>query len=107
MKTRAAVALEKGKPLTVTEVELDGPKASEVLVEVKATGICHTDEFTLSGADPEGLFPAILGHEGAGIVVDVGPSIPPRWSPARSAWCSGSAASASTSSRGCGSPAPT
>jgi S-(hydroxymethyl)glutathione dehydrogenase / alcohol dehydrogenase len=58
MKTRAAVALEKGKPLTVTEVELDGPKASEVLVEVKATGICHTDEFTLSGADPEGLFPA-------------------------------------------------
>src|SRR5262249_49293027 len=73
MKTRAAVALEKGKPLTVTEVELDGPKASEVLVEVKATGICHTDEVTLSGADPEGLFPAILGHEGAGIVVDVGP----------------------------------
>src|ERR1700757_1911949 len=75
MKTRAAVALEKGKPLTVTEVELDGPKASEVLVEVKATGICHTDEFTLSGADPEGLFPAILGHEGAGIVVDVGPNV--------------------------------
>src|SRR3954469_23634385 len=75
MKTRAAVALEKGKPLTVTEVELDGPKASEVLVEVKATGICHTDEFTLSGADPEGLFPAILGHEGAGIVVDVGPDV--------------------------------
>src|SRR5262249_10282204 len=75
MKTRAAVALEKGKPLTVTEVELDGPKASEVLVEVKATGICHTDEFTLSGADPEGLFPAILGHEGAGIVVDVGPGV--------------------------------
>ena len=57
MKTRAAVALEKGKPLTVTEVELDGPKAGEVLVEVKATGICHTDDFTLSGADPEGLFP--------------------------------------------------
>src|SRR6266702_228553 len=75
MKTRAAVALEKAKPLTVTEVELDGPKASEVLVEVKATGICHTDEFTLSGADPEGLFPAILGHEGAGIVVDVGPGV--------------------------------
>src|SRR5215468_7609555 len=75
MKTRAAVALEKGKPLTVTEVELDGPKASEVLVEVKATGICHTDEFTLSGADPEGLFLAILGHEGAGIVVDVGPGV--------------------------------
>src|SRR5690349_17804559 len=75
MKTRAAVALEKGKPLTITEVELEGPKASEVLVEVKATGICHTDEFTLSGADPEGLFPAILGHEGAGIVVDVGPNV--------------------------------
>src|ERR1700749_2964363 len=76
MKTRAAVALEKGKPLTVTEVELDGPKASEVLIEVKATGICHTDEFTRSGADPEGLFPAILGHEGAGIVVDIGPGVP-------------------------------
>ena len=75
MKTRAAVALEKGKPLTIAEVELEGPKASEVLVEVKATGICHTDEFTLSGADPEGLFPAILGHEGAGIVVDVGPGV--------------------------------
>src|ERR1700745_4246445 len=75
MKTRAAVALEKGKPLTITEVELEGPKASEVLVEVKATGICHPDEFTLSGADPEGLFPAILGHEGAGIVVDVGPVV--------------------------------
>src|SRR6266849_6166994 len=75
MKTRAAVALEKGKPLTITDVELEGPKASEVLVEVKATGICHTDEFTLSGADPEGLFPAILGHEGAGIVVDVGPGV--------------------------------
>src|SRR2546428_13646772 len=75
MKTRAAVALEKGKPLTVIEVDLDGPKASEVLVEVKATGICHTDEFTLSGADPEGLFPAILGHEGAGIVVDVGSGV--------------------------------
>src|SRR6516164_8038983 len=72
MKTRAAVALEKAKPLTITEVELEGPKGSEVLVEVKATGICHTDEFTLSGADPEGLFPAILGHEGAGIVRDVG-----------------------------------
>src|SRR6201997_4961001 len=75
MKTRAAVALEKGKPLTITEVELDGPKAGEVLVEVKATGICHTDEFTLSGADPEGLFPAILGHEGAGVVVDVGAGV--------------------------------
>src|ERR687891_1466943 len=75
MKTPAAVALEKGKPLQVTQVDLDGPKAGEVLVEVKATGICHTDEFTLSGADPEGLFPAILGHEGAGVVVDVGPGV--------------------------------
>src|SRR3981189_3329321 len=75
MKTRAAVALEKAKPLEVAEVDLEGPKAGEVLVEVKATGICHTDEFTLSGADPEGLFPAILGHEGAGIVVDVGPGV--------------------------------
>jgi|SRR4051794_4703446 len=68
MKTPAAVALEKAKPLQIAEVELDGPKAGEVLVEVKATGICHTDEFTLSGADPEGLFPAILGHEGADIL---------------------------------------
>ena len=75
MKTRAAVALEKAKPLVITQVDLDGPKAGEVLVEVKATGICHTDEFTLSGADPEGLFPAILGHEGAGIVVDIGPGV--------------------------------
>jgi Zn-dependent alcohol dehydrogenase len=75
MKTRAAVAFDKAKPLTVAEVELDGPKAGEVLVEVKATGICHTNDFTLSGADPEGLFPAILGHEGAGIVVDVGPGV--------------------------------
>ncbi len=75
MRTRAAVAFEAGKPLEITEVELDGPKAGEVLVEIKATGICHTDEFTLSGADPEGLFPAILGHEGAGVVVDVGPGV--------------------------------
>ena len=75
MKTRAAVAWEAGKPLTIETVDLEGPKAGEVLVEVKATGICHTDEFTLSGADPEGLFPAILGHEGAGIVVDVGPGV--------------------------------
>src|SRR2546428_9219895 len=72
MKTRAAVALDKGKPLTITDVELEGPKASEVLVEVKATGICHTDEFTLSGADPEGLFPAILGHEGPATFSDAG-----------------------------------
>src|SRR4026209_2604888 len=75
MKVRAAVAYEAKKPLEVTEVDLDGPKAGEVLVEIKATGICHTDEFTLSGADPEGIFPAILGHEGAGIVVDVGPGV--------------------------------
>src|SRR6202045_624976 len=75
MKTRAAVALEKAKPLVVAEVDLDGPKAGEGLVEVKATGICHTDEFTRSGADPEGLFPAILGHEGAGIVIDVGSGV--------------------------------
>ena len=73
MKTRAAVAYEAGKPLVIETVDLDGPKAGEVLVEIKATGVCHTDEFTRSGADPEGLFPAILGHEGAGIVVDVGP----------------------------------
>ena len=66
MKTRAAVALEKAKPLEIMEVDLEGPKAGEVLVEVKATGICHTDEFTLSGADPEGLFPAIFGPRGRG-----------------------------------------
>jgi len=75
MRTRAAVALEAGKPLEVMEVNLEGPKAGEVMVEIKATGICHTDEFTLSGADPEGLFPAILGHEGAGVVVEVGPGV--------------------------------
>ena len=75
MDVRAAVAFEAGKPLEVTTVQLEGPKEGEVLVEVKATGICHTDEFTLSGADPEGLFPAILGHEGAGVVVDTGPGV--------------------------------
>jgi S-(hydroxymethyl)glutathione dehydrogenase/alcohol dehydrogenase len=75
MRTRAAVAFEKAKPLEIVEVDLDGPKAGEVLVEMKATGICHTDEFTLSGADPEGLFPCILGHEGAGVVVDVGAGV--------------------------------
>jgi len=75
MKTQAAVAWKAGAPLSIETVELQGPKAGEVLVEVKATGICHTDEFTLSGADPEGLFPSILGHEGAGIVVDVGPGV--------------------------------
>jgi S-(hydroxymethyl)glutathione dehydrogenase/alcohol dehydrogenase len=75
MKTRAAVAWKAGAPLTIETVDLAGPRAGEVLVEVKATGICHTDEFTLSGADPEGLFPAILGHEGAGVVVDVGAGV--------------------------------
>jgi S-(hydroxymethyl)glutathione dehydrogenase/alcohol dehydrogenase len=75
MKTRAAVAYEVGKPLVVEEVELDGPREGEVLVEIKATGVCHTDEFTRSGADPEGLFPVIFGHEGAGVVVDVGPGV--------------------------------
>ena len=75
METRAAVAHEAGKPLTIETVTLAGPKAGEVLVEIKATGICHTDEFTLSGADPEGLFPAILGHEGAGVVVEVGEGV--------------------------------
>jgi S-(hydroxymethyl)glutathione dehydrogenase / alcohol dehydrogenase len=75
MDVRAAVAFEAGKPLEITTVKLDGPKSGEVLVELKATGVCHTDEFTRSGADPEGLFPAILGHEGAGIVVDVGPGV--------------------------------
>jgi S-(hydroxymethyl)glutathione dehydrogenase/alcohol dehydrogenase len=75
MKTRAAVAVAAGKPLEIMEVDLEGPKAGEVLIEVKATGICHTDEFTRSGADPEGLFPAILGHEGAGVVVDVGTGV--------------------------------
>ncbi|TCM83525.1 S-(hydroxymethyl)glutathione dehydrogenase/class III alcohol dehydrogenase [Rhodovulum steppense] len=75
MRTRAAVAFEAGKPLVVTEVELEGPKAGEVLVEIKATGLCHTDEFTRSGADPEGMFPAILGHEGAGVVVEVGAGV--------------------------------
>ncbi|WP_296435067.1 alcohol dehydrogenase catalytic domain-containing protein, partial [Rhizobium sp. UBA1881] len=75
MDVRAAVAVQAGKPLEVMTVQLEGPKAGEVLIEVKATGICHTDDFTLSGADPEGLFPAILGHEGAGVVVDVGPGV--------------------------------
>jgi len=75
MRTRAAVALKAGQPLTVMEVNLDDPKEGEVLIEIKATGICHTDEFTLSGADPEGLFPAILGHEGAGVVVKCGPGV--------------------------------
>src|SRR6185312_12483884 len=72
MQVRAAVAHKPGAPLSIETVTLDGPRAGEVLVEIKATGICHTDDFTRSGADPEGLFPAILGHEGAGVVVDVG-----------------------------------
>jgi S-(hydroxymethyl)glutathione dehydrogenase/alcohol dehydrogenase len=75
MKTRAAVAYEKGQPLVVETVDLEGPKAGEVLVELKATGVCHTDEFTRSGADPEGLFPVIFGHEGAGIVQEVGAGV--------------------------------
>jgi S-(hydroxymethyl)glutathione dehydrogenase/alcohol dehydrogenase len=75
MDVRAAVAFEAGKPLSIETVRLAGPRAGEVLIEVKATGICHTDKYTLSGADPEGLFPAILGHEGAGIVVETGPGV--------------------------------
>jgi S-(hydroxymethyl)glutathione dehydrogenase/alcohol dehydrogenase len=75
MEVKAAVAVVAGKPLEVTTVTLDGPKDGEVMVEIKATGVCHTDEFTLSGADPEGLFPAILGHEGAGVVVEVGKGV--------------------------------
>jgi len=75
MKTKAAVAYAAGKPLVIEEVDLEGPRAGEVLVEIKATGVCHTDEFTRSGADPEGLFPVIFGHEGAGVVVDVGPGV--------------------------------
>ena len=75
MDVKAAVAYEAGKPLVIETVQLEGPKAFEVLVEIKASGVCHTDEFTRSGADPEGLFPAIFGHEGAGIVVDVGPGV--------------------------------
>ena len=75
MQTRAAVAHKAGEPLSIETVELDGPREGEVLVEMKATGIRHTDEFTLSGADPEGIFPAILGHEGAGVVVDVGKNV--------------------------------
>jgi S-(hydroxymethyl)glutathione dehydrogenase/alcohol dehydrogenase len=75
MKTQAAVAFQAGQPLEVVTLDLEGPRAGEVLVELKATGVCHTDEFTRSGADPEGIFPAIFGHEGAGIVVDVGPGV--------------------------------
>ena len=75
MKVKAAIAFAPGKPLEIELVDLEGPKAGEVLVELKATGVCHTDEFTRSGADPEGLFPAILGHEGAGVVVETGPGV--------------------------------
>ena len=75
MKTRAAIAFEAGKPLEVVEADLDGPREKEVMVEIKATGVCHTDAFTLSGDDPEGAFPAILGHEGAGVVVETGPGV--------------------------------
>src|SRR5947208_8455134 len=75
MDVRAAVAHKAGAPLTIETVQLQGPKAGEVLVEIKATGICHTDEFTRSGSDPEGLFPVILGHEGAGVVVEAGPGV--------------------------------
>src|SRR5918997_498472 len=75
MDVKAAVAFEAEKPLSIETVQLKGPKDNEVLVEVKSTGICHTDEFTLSGADPEGLFPAIMGHEGAGVIVEVGAGV--------------------------------
>lgn len=75
MKTKAAIAWKAGEPLEVVELDLEGPREGEVLVEIKATGVCHTDAYTLSGADPEGLFPSILGHEGAGVVVDVGPGV--------------------------------
>ena len=75
MKVKAAIAHKAGAPLVIEDVDLDGPSSGEVLVEIRATGICHTDEFTLSGADPEGLFPAILGHEGAGVVVETGPGV--------------------------------
>src|SRR5438128_5033139 len=75
MKTRAAVAFEAKKPLEIVELDLEGPKAGEVLVEIKATGICHTDAYTLDGFDSEGIFPSVLGHEGAGVVVEVGAGV--------------------------------
>ena len=75
VESRAAVAREAGQPLSIETVQVDGPREGEVMVEIKATGVCHTDAFTLSGADPEGLFPSVLGHEGAGIVVDTGPGV--------------------------------
>ena len=75
MKSRAAIAVKAGAPLVIDEIDVEGPKRGEVLIEIKATGVCHTDAFTLSGADPEGMFPSVLGHEGAGVVVDVGPDV--------------------------------
>ncbi len=75
MKTRAAIGWKAGQPLEVVTLDLAGPKTGEVLVEIKASGVCHTDEFTRSGGDPEGLFPVVFGHEGAGVVVDVGPGV--------------------------------
>ena len=72
VESRAAVAVQAGKPLEVTTIQVEGPREGEVMIEMRATGVCHTDAFTLSGADPEGIFPAVLGHEGAGVVVDVG-----------------------------------
>ena len=75
MKTRAAVAFAPKQPLEVVELDLEGPRAGEVLVEIKATGVCHTDAYTLDGLDSEGVFPSILGHEGAGVVVEVGPGV--------------------------------
>jgi S-(hydroxymethyl)glutathione dehydrogenase/alcohol dehydrogenase len=97
MEVRAAVAHKAGEPLSIETVQLEGPKTGEVMVEVKATGICHTDEFTLSGADPEGIFPSILGHEGAGVVVEVGATTSSRCT-RRSA---GSASTASRARRIC------
>ena len=75
VESRAAIAREAGQPLSIETIQVDGPREGEVMVEIKATGVCHTDAFTLSGADPEGLFPSVLGHEGAGIVVDTGPGV--------------------------------
>ena len=75
MKSKAAIALEAGKPLVVTEIDVEGPRAGEVMVKIAASGVCHTDAYTLSGADPEGIFPSVLGHEGAGVVVEVGEGV--------------------------------
>ena len=75
MKTKAAIAFEAGKPLVIDTIDLEGPKEGEVLIEIKSTGVCHTDAYTLSGKDPEGIFPSVLGHEGAGVVVEVGSNV--------------------------------